>query len=284
MGSPLRLLTVSGDDVAGWSVVRRVFDDVERTLTRFDPTSPLSKLNHEAVPAASPRRVPALLAHALLLAWRAYRLSDGIFDPRIIGALEAAGEHAGVTLPDSPRRLAPAEQWLTIARAPWRAALSAPVDLGGIGKGLALRIAAHTLRRRGTRSFLLEAGGDVVAGRPPPNEAGWRLSVEHPQQRDPSAVIEVAEVAVATSSTAVHPAHLIDPRTLEPAATNLSSVTVIGPDPAWAEVWAKVGFISGIEAVRGAATIWVTIDGAVGVAQSAERRIVWRRARHYRAR
>ncbi|HET8587623.1 MAG TPA: FAD:protein FMN transferase [Candidatus Limnocylindria bacterium] len=278
MGSPLRLTTVASDEDAGWSVVRNAFDDVEHTLTRFSPTSPLSELNREASPSASLRPVPGLLARALLLAWRAYRMSDGIFDPRIIGALEAAGERAGVTLPDSPRGLSPGEPWLTLARSPWRAALTAPVDLGGIGKGLALRIAARALEGRGIDSFLLEAGGDVVAGRPPPNEAGWRLSIEHPQQRDPAAVIEIADAAVATSSTAVHPAHLIDPRTLQPAATELSSLTVIGPDPAWAEVWSKVGFIGGIDALGCMASIWVTTDGAVGARRAAEPRIVWRRA------
>jgi thiamine biosynthesis lipoprotein len=38
--------------------------------------------------------------------------------------------------------------------------------------------------------------------------------------------------------------HLIDPATLEPAATNLLAVTVAHPDPAWAEVLSKVGILA----------------------------------------
>jgi thiamine biosynthesis lipoprotein len=276
MGSPLRLVTADAA-VAAWPLVRNVFDEVERTLTRFASASPLTQLNRRAFPGALPRQVPALLAHTLLLSWRAYRMSNGIFDPRIIGALEAAGEQAGVHLPKSPPQLRDGERWLVLARSPWRAALTAPVDLGGIGKGLALRLAAHVLRRHGVERFLIEAGGDIVVGRPPPKEAGWRLSVEHPQQRDPAAVIEVANVAVATSSTAVHPAHLIDPRTLRPAAANLSSVTVLDTDPAWAEVWSKTAFIAGIDRVDARPTIWVTSDGTVGNSAPALRHTIWRR-------
>jgi thiamine biosynthesis lipoprotein len=276
MGSPLRLLTM-GDDVAGWSAVRSVFDEVQRSLTRFDPTSPLSELNRCAGRGAV-RPVPGLLAHALLLSWRAYRMSGGIFDPRIIGALEATGEHAGVELPESPVQLRPGERWLTLERRPWRAALAAPIDLGGIGKGLALRLAARALRSRGIDAFLLEAGGDVVAGAQPVDQSGWRLSVEHPHRRDPAAVIEVANTAVATSSTAVHPAHLIDPQTLKPAATSLASVTVLDTDPAWAEVRSKVGFIGGVGTVASRPVIWVTSDGTVRSSRSAASVTVWRRS------
>lgn len=276
MGSPLRLVTAD-DAVGAWPLVRSVFDEVERTLTRFDPASPLSELNRRAGRGAVVRPVTGLLAHALLLSARAHRMSGGVFDPRIIGALEATGEHAGVELPESPMQLRPGERWLTLERRPWRAALSAPVDLGGIGKGLALRLAAGALRRGGIRRFLIEAGGDVVAGAPPPGQSGWRLSVEHPQQRDAAAVIEVADVAVATSSTAVHPAHLIDPRTLRPAATSLASMTLFDPDPAWAEVWSKVGFIRGIGSVDARPAIWVTTDGTVGRSSLALRHMVWRR-------
>lgn len=276
MGSALRLVTA--DDAIGvWPPVRDVFDGVDRMLTRFDPASPLSEMNRNAGDGAAPRRVPALLAHALLLAWRAYRMSDGIFDPRIIGALEAVGEHAGVRLPPSPRQLRPGEPWLTVQRRPWRARLVAPVDLGGIGKGLALRLAARALRRHGVERFLLEAGGDVVAGAPPPGQTAWRLSVEHPQQRDPVAVIEVRNGSVATSSTAVHPAHLIDPRTLRPATSGLASVTVMAPDPAWAEVWSKLGFIAGVDSTAGRAAWWVASDGAVGMTPAAVPVTVWRR-------
>ena len=43
------------------------------------------------------------------------------------------------------------------------------IDLGGIGKGLALRWAAAKLERKGFDTFLLEAGGDLVSRGLPPD-------------------------------------------------------------------------------------------------------------------
>ena len=41
----------------------------------------------------------------------------------------------------------------------------------------------------------------------------------------------------------------LDPRTGEPGATGLRSVTVAGPDPAWAEVWSKTLFLEGARGI-----------------------------------
>jgi len=79
--------------------------------------------------------------------------------------------------------------------------------------------------------------------------------VENPRDPDRDcAVLSVTDCAVATSSTAyrrwrrgdrwVH--HLVDPRTGQPAATDLAAVTVAGPSAMWAEVHAKVALLLGM--------------------------------------
>ena len=285
MGSPLRLVAPLPQLERAWPRVLEVFADAERTLTRFDPASPLSRLNQAA--GGAPQPVPRLLATALAAAHRAYRLTGGLFDPRIIGALERAGEHAGVALPASPAGLRPDEPWLTVNRGPLRAAVDAPVDLGGIGKGLALRWAARELHRSGVRSFLLDAGGDLVARGAPLGGTPWRVAVAHPAGRDPAAVVELGDGALATSSvefrrwtapdgTPAH--HIIDPRTGRPATSQLVSVTVAAPDPAWAEILAKAILIGDREPEAWAA--WCTSrDGDVAITTVAEASTVWRRGR-----
>jgi len=95
--------------------------------------------------------------------------------------------------------------------------------------------------------------------------------------------------AVATSSVSVHRwaikgravHHLLDPRTGEPATGGLLSVTVAGPDPAWAEVWSKVLFIAGLADIaqearsRGLAAWWVADDGTLEMTADARRGTVW---------
>ncbi len=279
MSSALRLTIGAGHADASWRAVEHLFGEVERTLTRFDRHSPLTELNLLAG-SGRPLRIPEILARALAVTWRAYRVSAGMFDPRIIGALEANGERAGVPLRPSSLRLIPNERWLTIDVTPegrTSAALSAPIDLGGIGKGLALRWAGNELVRSGVHRFLLEAGGDILAGAPPDGMCGWRIAIAHPSRTDPAAVIEAANCAVATSSCAVHATHLIDPRTLRPASAGMASVTVMARDPAWAEVWTKVGFIDGVARLAERTAWWTDARGGSGLSRAAQERTAWRR-------
>ena len=245
MGSPLRLTLAGARDAeadCGWSLVTRTFARAECELTRFDASSALSQLN---LATGAWVTVPAPLRRALVAAWRAFRLSDGRFDPRIVGALEAAGERAGVPLPPSPARLRPGDRWLELDPRGGRARLAAPIDLGGIGKGLALRWAAAALRRSGVGDFLLSAGGDLVASGHGPDGGAWIVGLEDPTgAAGPLTTITLRDAALATSSVAVHARHLIDPATLQPAHRPWLSVTVLDRDPAWAEVRSKVAFLS----------------------------------------
>ena len=276
MGSTLRLTIPGFDDPAAdaaWAVVEGTFAGAEADLTRFTAASPLSRLNRCAG-AWTP--VPPRLASALVAAWRAYRVSGGRFDPRIIGALEAAGERAGVDLPPSPARLLPNQRWLDLDARAGTARVAAPVDLGGIGKGLALRWAAASLRRTGVDRFLIAAGGDVVAAGAGPADRAWVVGLSDP--RDPTrtvATLELVDAAIATSSIAVRSwrdaagrlwHHLIDPASLEPAVATWTSVTVVDRDPAWAEVHSKVGFLAGhgiAGALRGRRAWWIDPSAAV---------------------
>jgi thiamine biosynthesis lipoprotein len=279
MGSPLRL-TLPGlsetDADAAWSIVDTTFTRAEEALTRFDASSPLCRLNRASGTALA---VPPPLARALAAAWRAYRATNGRFDPRIVGALEEAGERAGVPLPLSPGRLGPAERWLWLDPRAGIARISAPIDLGGIGKGLALRWAAAALRRAGHHRFLVSAGGDLFASGLGPLDRPWIVGIEDPTGgHGPLGTIAVVDAAVATSSIAVrswHDAggrlrhHLIDPATLAPSEPIWAAVTVVDPDPVWADVRAKVAYLAGrriASVVRGRLAWWVSPIGRLHTA------------------
>lgn len=277
MGSTLRLTLPGLDDVTAdvaWALVTTRFAEVEAELTRFQSHSGLSRLN------AAPGRclqVSPLLATSLVTAWRAYRLTHGRFDPRIIGALERAGERAGLPLPASPPRLRPHERWLWLDGRRCRATLASPIDLGGIGKGLALRLAARDLDRAGIRRFLLSAGGDVVARGSGPAGRPWQVGMaEWPERGSVRRIIELADAAAATTSVSVRSwtrpdgtraHHLIDPATARPAGMTWQSVTVRHRDPVWAEVLTKWGFLSGpriAHVLRNVPAWWVAPDGRIG--------------------
>ncbi|HEX2884613.1 MAG TPA: FAD:protein FMN transferase [Candidatus Limnocylindria bacterium] len=271
LGSPLRLLVIAPTATAeaAWGAVRVEMAAVDAALSRHREDSELILLNH-----ASPGCIPVggRLRHALALAWRAYRSSLGRFDPRIIGALEAAGDRAGVPLPSSPARLRPEERWLRADR--HRRGVLAPVDLGGIGKGLALRWSAERIRRLGVRDFLLEAGGDIVAAGSAPG-GGWRVSLAGPDGQRPLAVLElpVASVALATSAQ-TRRRHIIDPATLRPVDGPARQATVAGADPAWAEVRSKLAILAGTPAGTERAW-WYGADGRLRATASAREWVAW---------
>ena len=108
---------------------------------------------------------------ALAEAESAHRMTLGRFDPRILRDLQALGYDRSLPFGSGPVDVSsaePAAKPTTLRfRAPWspgfdpsRSAVrigSIPVDLGGIGKGLAVRWASEALRGRAD-AFLVEAG------------------------------------------------------------------------------------------------------------------------------
>jgi thiamine biosynthesis lipoprotein len=305
MGSPLRLTVVGtsvADAEAAWSRASDEFEAAEQALSRFRESSDLTALNRTAG-SGTALKVGRRLALALAAADRAGRLTCGRFDARILADLERLG-YAGAALGraelDSgrPRDDGTGElgrPWLTIDPATDTVAIANPVDLGGIGKGLALRWAWRRVVRSGLLDAggggLLEAGGDIVAGGSAPQPGPWIVAIEDPTGvGEPLAMVGVEDGAVATSSTLVHrwtgadgrPVHhLIDPRTGEPGGIGLLAVTVAGPDPAWAEVWSKSLFLSGADGIaalaraRGLAAWWVDDDGRLEMTAAARARTIW---------
>lgn len=152
------------------------------------------------------------------------------------------------------------------------------LDPGGIGKGLAADLVADELCAAGAAGVLIDVGGDLVARGAPPDERGWVVVIEHPDE--PASVlgrIAIDGGGVATSSTRSnrwHVAggeahHVIDPDSGSPAATDLAAVTVIAPSGWQAEVHATAALLEGSGGAVAHLEAWgldgvaVALDGAL---------------------
>jgi len=307
MGSPLRLTLVGVPDgraANAWAAVSAAIEEIEQSLSRFRPASDLMALNARAGDPACATVDPWLYA-ALAAAERAWRRTDGAFDPRVIGDLERLG-YAGAAVANGAARPEPApfsrlsafpdRRWLH--RDPRRrgVAIASPIDLGGIGKGLALRWALARLTAalpelgEPAVGALLEAGGDLVARGTAPQTGPWLIAIEDPAGGPEPAVVALEAGAVCTSSISVHAwqapdgrrvHHLLDPRTGEPGGDGLVAVTVAAPDPAWTEVWSKALFLEGQRGIGpragslGLAAWWMRTDGTLEMTPAARERTVW---------
>jgi thiamine biosynthesis lipoprotein len=293
MGSPLRLTLGSGTPLTNgaslWSIVLDEFERGEAAMSRFRDASELTAVNRAAGTSAVSRPSPRL-RRALVSADRAWRVTGGRFDARVLVDLDRLG-YRGAALgepgPDAPTASRLDRVIQRVGRGGMRVA--DPIDLGGIGKGLALRWTAARLERAGAGDFLVEAGGDLVARGDDPDGTPWQVGIEDPTGGEDPAVIAVSGLAVATSSVRVNRwvmdgrvvHHLLDPRTGEPANDGLLAVTVAAADPAWAEVWSKALYLAGRPAIanearsRGIAAWWITDDGAVEMTPAARALTIW---------
>jgi thiamine biosynthesis lipoprotein len=68
------------------------------------------------------------------------------------------------------------------------------LEFSAIAKGYAVDLMAEKLRRRGVKVFLINFGGEVLAGDAPPNKTAWRVITAHGE-------VELSNSAVATSGS-----------------------------------------------------------------------------------
>jgi thiamine biosynthesis lipoprotein len=234
----------------------------EQRLSRFRPDSELSQLN---LSAGQNIRISSVMQEVLHSALRASRVSDGMVTPTVLGALEAAGYNRSFEgLSDAaPEEVVSAYDWATNAIATpavelnthartVRLAPGARLDLGGIAKGWAADRAAHHLRRLGPA--LVSAGGDIAVTAPMEDGEPWPIGVTDPfdQEKD-TEILLIYQGGVATSGRdhrrwmkdKLWQHHIIDPRSGQPAQTDVLTATVIAPSAQAAETAAKVVLIAG---------------------------------------
>ncbi|MCB0687969.1 MAG: FAD:protein FMN transferase [Saprospiraceae bacterium] len=90
------------------------------------------------------------------------------------------------------------------------------LDFGGIAKGYIGDLMAKHLKEEGVTIFLIDLGGDLIAGEPPPESGGWKITISWCNQ-----IVQIANQSIATSGPDfqffVHKgrryAHIIDPQT-----------------------------------------------------------------------
>ena len=130
------------------------------------------------------------------------------------------------------------------------------LDLGATAKAHAADVLADRLATRLPGGFLVDLGGDIAVGGPPP-EGGWRVGVEDADEH----VVQVLALhpgqAVATSSTRLRTwtaadgttrHHVVDPRTGVTAAATWAQVTVVAASALEANAASTAAVVLGPEA------------------------------------
>lgn len=250
MGVPVRMILHAPSDVVAGNAARAAFARIAELDDKMSDYRPRSEVRMLSEQPGDWQTVSADLFAVLVRAEEVSRNSGGAFDVTI-GPLVQLWRTTRQTkrLPD-PEELSRArsrsgapmfevDTFTTTVRL-WVPNMR--LDLGGIAKGYILQEALKTLRAHGVRSALVEGGGDVVVGDPPPGQAGWSVFVAGADTATLRRAQALSNVAVATSGGSeqyveiegVRYSHIIDPRT-GLGVTGRHIVTVIAEDAALAD-------------------------------------------------
>lgn len=236
------------------------FEGWEQTLSRFRYDSELSHLNRspdQLVP------VSQTLWDVFQASLGAERITAGLVTPTILEAVESAGyshsfdelfaSQVYVGMQGKIKALSTVvvdETTFSICLPP-----GLRLDFGGIAKGWAAHQAAEILKSWGP--VVMNAGGDIAISGSHADGNPWLIGVSNPfEPGQDYATLHLHGGGVATSGkdrrrwmlgdTLKH--HIIDPRTGNPAVTDILTATVVAPSVMEAEAAAKAVFLLGSEA------------------------------------
>lgn len=246
--------------------------EFDMRFSRFKPTSELNVLNNFQ---GGEFQASEMLADFLNHCKQYYKETDGLFDPSVIDVLEAVGydktfmetgkdqltydaEIARRAVAKELYRSRPKLNQLIINGTKLTVPKGLRIDSGGIGKGYIVDILAKRIFKD-VEDFWLSAGGDLLIKGNDLNKIGWKVSVQNPliESQVSFSINTLGEtMGVATSGVLKRQGivgglkwhHLIDPRTGEPADTDIISVTMIAPTAEQADVYAKTVLLLGSEA------------------------------------
>lgn len=221
---------------------------LEAKLSYYNPQSTVSRINQEA--DRNPLKIDDQTYRAISIALEYHQMTNGAFDickaalkHKVKGQPEIIGKHG-----------AEAILMNKIDRSIYFSSLGLKIDLGGIGKGLALEFAKDLLEQAGIKNALLSFGESSIMGlgKHPKGDC-WKVGI--PDWTNPKAYLhqfQLRDTSLSISGN-IHRnddgsvseiSHIIDPDT-NLSIKNNNLVSVISPSPLEAEVLSTALFVVG---------------------------------------
>ncbi|MDJ0976830.1 MAG: FAD:protein FMN transferase, partial [Planctomycetota bacterium] len=226
MGTPMRVALYAPDKQTATAAVEDTFARVERieaAISSWQEDSEVRRLERRDWSGGDPVQISGPVYWCIRIGLEFAKESEGAFDVTA-QPLIALWRKARKT------RELPSAEALRKARSrvgSWQVNLDERMfeislrpgvrfDFGAVGKGFALSEAASELSEWQLPSYMIQFGGEIAIGKPPPGRVGWRVQVPGWPE-----VLELSSCAVATSGSSeqyveidgVRYAHVLDART-----------------------------------------------------------------------
>jgi len=198
-------------------------------VNNYDPASEISRLNQSIGKTV---QVSDGLWEAILEAKRWWQLSQGAFDVTY-GALfqlwRSARKNKQPPSQSAVRDALATTGWDKVTLKDQSVTITQPgvlLDLSGLATGFLIDKAVRKMTSVGAKSFLVDIGGDICLGAPPPeNQDGWKISIAGlTKASSPLEQVQLSNCAITTSGDRNQVlefqgrrfSHLMDPRNGEP--------------------------------------------------------------------
>ncbi|MDE6409714.1 MAG: FAD:protein FMN transferase [Muribaculaceae bacterium] len=234
-------ITYRGDENLRDSI-RKVLDEVGHSLSVFDSTSLVSKVNHcDSTP------VNCDFIRVYEMSRRINKISGGMFDPTLSPLITAWGFGPGHKATSDTVRLDSLLRIVGLDKTTLRAGYivkdlpNIQFNFSAIAKGYGCDRVAEELKKNKVNDFLVEIGGEIVASGKNPRGDKWKISIDRPVYsnsdiiHESQVVIEFTDMGLATSGNyrnyhgngSQRYGHTISPITGRPLQTDVLSATVL---------------------------------------------------------
>jgi len=249
MGSPFTISIFANDSAKAAEVAASAFhcaDSLNAIFSDYIDSSELNRLN-----ATSGQNryvsVSAALFDILKYSLDAAKLSGGSYDISmgpVVKLWRKARKEKVLPNPDSLKIALKKVGYRyihlnSVEKSVWLEKKGMLLDLGGLGKGYVAQAVLNMIQSKGFKSAMVNAGGKIAIGAPPPGRDGWRIGITVPEEKEELMphLLLLKNTSVATSGDIYQHldingkrfSHIIDPKT-GLGITWQRNVTVIAKD------------------------------------------------------
>lgn len=250
----LKGLPVKVEDLK--SAVEKTFADIDVKLSNYRDDSEISQLNQNKTTDWLP--VSREIAELTAAAKQVYEKTHGCYDLTVKPLFDLWGFSKTENRVPSDAEIQQVLAHVGMSRVDVdtgklllrRQDPDIQIDLSSIAQGYTVAAIAKLLESRGIHNYLAEVGGEMRVKGAKADGKPWRVAIEKPtpMAREIERIVDIHQQngsAVMTAGTyrnffeengKVY-SHIIDPRTGRPVTHSLLSVTVLHPDPVWADAW-----------------------------------------------
>jgi thiamine biosynthesis lipoprotein len=255
------ICNISLDEGSSESIYTGAFDllsDIDTNLSRTKEGSLIYTLNKEGHVTIDNDDYFDLIVRSFELA----QTTDGVFDPSIGEAVALWGIGTeNERIPSQEELDAVNDDYTQVVIDKGTHTITIPkgmeVDLGAIGKGYATDQLIAYFAEKGVNRGIINLGGNVYVIGSKDEGTPWKIGLQKPfdQRGDSFVLLSLSDTAVVTSGAyeryfekdGTIYCHILDPKTLYPAQTDIQSSTIIGPDATLCDALSTTCFILGKE-------------------------------------